>query len=290
MMQLPQKLTIAALRGMYANGETTPEAVVKELVQRAEEDRDMNIWITAPSLEAAAPYLERLKDTKPGTLPLWGIPFAIKDNIDLAGVPTTAGCPEFSYIPESNAVVIQRLIEAGAIPLGKTNLDQFATGLVGTRSPYGETHNALKPELISGGSNSGSATAVARGHCVFALGTDTAGSGRIPAALNRLVGFKSSLGAWPTKGVIPACESLDCVTVFTNELQEIVEVDQAVRGYEASDPWSRHQSSLSARTPTKLCLPKEPLSFFGPYAFVCEAYSEAGSEDITVKGGWRFAQ
>src|SRR5690606_3443264 len=153
-----------------------------------EADSEMHIWITPPRLERIRPYLERLREKRIEDLPLWGIPFAIKDNIDLAGVPTTAARTHYQYTPAAHATVVARLIEAGAIPLGKTNLDQFATGLVGTRSPYGETHNALRPELIGGGSSSGSAVAVARGHAVFALGTDTAGSGRVPAALNGIVG------------------------------------------------------------------------------------------------------
>ncbi|CAF4707271.1 unnamed protein product, partial [Rotaria sp. Silwood2] len=157
----------------------------------------------------------------------------------------------------------------GAIPLGKTNLDQFATGLVGTRSPYGETHNALKPELISGGSSSGSAVSVARGHAVFSLGTDTAGSGRVPAGLNRLIGLKPSFGAWPTKGVVPACQSLDCVTLFTHELDDAILIDTIVRGIDKTDPWSRdipRQLSSISILPDKICLISDPsIEFFGPY-------------------------
>src|SRR5690606_38426613 len=165
-------------------------------------------------------------------------PCAVKDNIDVAGMPTTAACPAYAYTPTRHAAVVERLIAAGAIPLGKTNLDQFATGLVGIRSPYGETHNALRPELISGGSSSGSAVAVARGHAAFALGTDTAGSGRVPAALNGLIGWKPSVGAWPSRGVVPACASLDCVTVFTRDLDDAILVDGIVRGEDDADPWS----------------------------------------------------
>lgn len=161
-------------------------------------------------------YIEKLpKDME--SLPLWGIPFAVKDNIDVAGSPTTAACPDYAYDPKEDAAVVKKLIEAGAFPVGKTNLDQFATGLVGIRSPYGEVKNALDPELISGGSSSGSAVSVALGMAAFSLGTDTAGSGRVPAALNCLVGYKPSLGAWSTKGVVPACASLDCVTVFCKQ-------------------------------------------------------------------------
>ena len=198
--------------------------------------------------------------------PLWGIPFAIKDNIDLAGVPTTAGCAEYAYTPAEHAGVVERLIAAGAIPVGKTNLDQFATGLVGARSPYGDAHNALRPELISGGSSSGSAVSVARGQAAFSLGTDTAGSGRVPAALNRLVGYKPSLGAWPTKGVVPACASLDCVTVFAHSLDDALAVDGVVRGLHADDPWSRSVTREAAKLPAKVFLPEGELGFYGPYA------------------------
>ena len=147
----------------------------------------------------------------PGSLPLFGVPFAIKDNIDFAELPTTAGCAEFAYEPWESAPVVQALIDAGAIALGKTNLDQFATGLVGTRSPYGACKNSFDPEFISGGSSSGSAVAVALGLASFSLGTDTAGSGRVPAMLNNLIGLKPSCGRIPTTGVLPACRSIDAV-------------------------------------------------------------------------------
>ncbi len=283
-VQLPSVLTIEGLRDIYRSKTWTPEAVVAELIRRAAEDADMNIWIAEPSLAIAGPYLERLGSMDPDRYPLWGIPFAIKDNIDLAGVPTTAGCPDYAYTPSSHAVAVERLIEAGAIPIGKTNLDQFATGLVGTRSPYGETHNALRPELISGGSSSGSAVAVARGQCVFALGTDTAGSGRVPAALNGLIGFKPRLGAWPTEGVVPACASLDCVSVFTHAPGDAALVDSVVRGYAADDPWSREVPRLTPRMPTRICLPRETPQFFGPYAAEYEAAWSAATERLARMG------
>ncbi|GGF93291.1 allophanate hydrolase [Paenibacillus abyssi] len=271
-VEIPQALSIQWLREMYMKRAITPEEIISEIIHRASEDVEMNIWITPPAMERMQPYLDRLKTTDPVSLPLWGIPFAIKDNIDLAGVPTTAACPEFANTPNDHASVVERMIAAGAIPVGKTNLDQFATGLVGTRSPYGETRNALRPELISGGSSSGSAVAVARGHASFAFGTDTAGSGRVPAALNKLIGYKPSLGAWPTKGVVPACASLDCVTVFTHSLEDALSVDVIARGVDTADPWSRSLPRTHSRLPHKLCLPKESPEFYGPYA---EKYRQA---------------
>ena len=160
------------------------------------------------------PYVRALEGESVDTRPLYGIPFVIKDNIDLAGIPTSAACPEYSYVPSRSAVVVQRLIDAGAIPLGKTNLDQFATGLVGARSPYGACRNSINSEYISGGSSSGSAVAVALGLASFSLGTDTAGSGRVPAAFNNIVGLKPTLGRLSANGVVPACRSLDTVSIF----------------------------------------------------------------------------
>ncbi|MGG1877995.1 allophanate hydrolase [Paenibacillus cisolokensis] len=274
---VPEMMTIEWLREAYSRQLVTPEEVIRVMIERAEADREMNIWITPPRMERIRPYLERLDTLDPRTSPLWGVPFAVKDNIDVAGIPTTAGCPDYQFIPQQHAAVVAKLIEAGAIPVGKTNLDQFATGLVGTRSPYGETHNALRPELISGGSSSGSSVAVARGQAAFALGTDTAGSGRVPAALNRLVGYKPPLGAWSTSGVVPACASLDCVSVFTWQLADARVVDGVVRGYDADDPWSREIGPAVARMPKQVCLPKGELSFFGPYA---EAYRSAWEKTV----------
>lgn len=265
-------MTVSSLRKGYLNGTMSPEQVIQMILERADTDKEKNIWITPPSLAFIQPYLERLQQLDREQLPLWGIPFAVKDNIDVAGMPTTAGCEEYAYLPEEHAAAVKRLVEAGAIPVGKTNLDQFATGLVGTRSPYGETQNALRPELISGGSSSGSAVAVALGHAAFSLGTDTAGSGRVPAALNNLVGLKPSVGAWPSKGVVPACESLDCVTVFAHNLEDAEQVDRVVRGLQPDDPWSKEIGAGERRLPAKLLLPEGPLTFFGPFA---EQYREA---------------
>jgi allophanate hydrolase len=276
-IDVPRALSINWLREMYLKKLITPEDIIREIINRTVEDADMNIWIVPPTMDKISIYLDRLKTIDPAISPLWGIPFAIKDNIDLKGVATTAGCAEYAYLPTEHAVIVNRMINAGAIPLGKTNLDQFATGLVGTRSPYGETHNSLRKELISGGSSSGSAVAVARGHAAFAFGTDTAGSGRVPAALNNIVGYKPSLGAWPTKGVVPACASLDCVTVFTHSLEESLTVDAIARGVDNTDPWSKSFPQPHPRLPEKIYLPKEPLDFYGPYA---NEYSSAWSMAI----------
>ena len=164
-MFFPEKLTCRWIASAYSDG-MTPYDLLDEIIRRADAEDDKNIWIVKPSKELCSKYIDRLPKDK-SSLPLWGIPFAIKDNIDLEGVPTTAACPDYAYTPEKNSFVVQKLIDAGAIPVGKTNLDQFATGLVGTRSPYGEVHNAYQPELISGGSSSGSAVSVALGYGGF---------------------------------------------------------------------------------------------------------------------------
>lgn len=269
---VPALLTAAGLRGLYLSGALTPETVAREIVRRAQEDAAMHIWIEPPEMARIAPYLEKLQAMDPERFPLWGIPFAVKDNIDVAGYPTTAGCPDYAYKPAEHSAVVQALVDAGAIPVGKANLDQFATGLVGTRSPYGETSNALRPELISGGSSSGSAVAVARGQAAFALGTDTAGSGRVPAALNRLVGWKPSLGAWSVRGMVPASASIDCVTAFTHTLEDALAVDLVARGYDAADCWSRRLPEPAApRTPARLLLPQQTDLFYGPFAAEYEA-------------------
>lgn len=276
MISLPEKLTITWLREHYLKKSLDPEQVVLEIIRRAKATASMNIWIVYPDMALIRSYLERLSALDRESCPLWGIPFAIKDNIDLAGVMTTAGCPDYAYMPTESAAVVRRLTEAGAIPVGKTNLDQFATGLVGMRSPFGETHNALREELISGGSSAGSAVAVAKGQAAFSLGTDTAGSGRVPAALNGLFGWKPSCGAWPLSGVVPACSSIDCVTVFTHSLNDCLSVDNAVRGFEPKDPWSKEFSVPLARR-SMVYLPDQEPDFYGPFA---REYEEAWHKDV----------
>jgi allophanate hydrolase len=232
-------LDIANLRRLYQSGALTPLRLVDDLLGRMAGENGHHIWINRLDADALRDHAGKLEGRDPTTLPLYGIPFAIKDNIDLAGLPTTAACPEFAYVPERSATVVQRLVDAGAIPLGKTNLDQFATGLNGTRSPYGACRNAFDPDYIAGGSSSGSAVAVALGLASFSLGTDTAGSGRVPAAFNHLVGHKPSCGALSTRGVVPACRSLDAVSVFALTAGDAERVLAVAAGFDAEDEYSR---------------------------------------------------
>jgi allophanate hydrolase len=224
-----RELTISSLHAAYARGDLTPTALVEEIWRRCEAHGDPALWIHRLSLDELKAHARRVEARGPATQPLYGVPFAIKDNIDLAGVPTTAACREFAYTPAESAPVVQRLLDAGAIPIGKTNLDQFATGLVGTRSPYGTPRNPFNPAYIPGGSSSGSAVAVAADLCSFALGTDTAGSGRVPAAFNNLVGLKPTRGLLGTRGVVPACRTLDCVSVFARAIADVAAVFAVAR-------------------------------------------------------------
>ena len=235
MHELPPGLDIQTLQDGYRSGAFTPAELIAALVQRVSGPDTANIWIERLTLEQLQPYLEALDDHTVDSLPLYGIPFAIKDNIDLAGVPTTAGCPEYAYTAKRNAFVVDRLLAAGAIPIGKTNLDQFATGLVGTRSPYGACHNSIDADYISGGSSSGSAVAVARGLVSFSLGTDTAGSGRVPAAFNNIVGIKPTRGLLSCSGVVPACRSLDCVSIFALTLGDASRVLESCAQFDCDD-------------------------------------------------------
>ena len=234
-----RSLLISELRAGYLAQRFTPLEVLEEALATIAAAPNRNVWITLLDRERVLPYAKALMTKDPRTLPLYGIPFAIKDNIDLDNVPTTAGCPDYAYLPKTSAPVVSKLIDAGAIPIGKTNLDQFATGLVGTRSPYGPGINSFNPEYISGGSSAGSAIAVATGLVSFALGTDTAGSGRVPAAFNNLIGLKPSLGKLSTRGVVPACRSLDCVSIFALTAEDAESVLAVVEGPDAEDPFSK---------------------------------------------------
>jgi len=221
-------------------------------------------------------------------LPLAGVPFAVKDNIDVEGVATTAACPSFAYRPQRSSTIIQRLLAAGAVCLGKTNLDQFATGLVGTRSPYGAPRCVFNREFVSGGSSSGSAVAVAAGLVAFALGTDTAGSGRVPAAFNGLIGLKPTRGRWSTDGVVPACRSLDCVSVLTGSVTDAALVDEVVAGFDAADPYSRHPlAPPPLPSAFRFGVPRaEQLQFFGDDAS-SRLYQEAVNR-VMAAGGTRI--
>lgn len=234
-------LDIPSLHQAYRSGELTPRMVVSHLLERARAFAGHNIWIHLASEQELLPYLDRLQQASPDDLPLYGIPFAVKDNIDIAGMDTTAGCEAFRYAPGEHAAVVAALVDAGAIPLGKTNLDQFATGLVGTRSPepWGPCHNSFDPDYISGGSSSGSAVATALGLVSFALGTDTAGSGRVPAAFNNLVGVKPTLGRVSVRGVVPACQSLDCVSIFARSAAQARTILDVASEPDPNDPWQR---------------------------------------------------
>jgi allophanate hydrolase len=240
-------LLIDELSAAYRNGSTTPAKVLEYVLQQIDAAPEHGVWITRLSRQQVMQFVKALEGKAPESLPLYGIPFAIKDNIDLAGVPTTAGCPAYAFTPERSATVVQKLIDAGAIPVGKTNLDQFATGLVGTRSPYGVCHNSFNPAFISGGSSSGSAVAVASGLVSFALGTDTAGSGRVPASFNNLIGLKPTFGLLSTSGVVPACRSLDCVSIFTLSAADVDRVFQCARGHDALDAYSRRSEDIRRR-------------------------------------------
>ncbi len=232
-------LDLATLRARYADGTITPRGLIEAILGRIEAYNDPAVWIHRLSRDELLAHARRVEARGPAEQPLYGVPFAIKDNIDLAGSPTTAACPEFAYAPTESAFVVQRLLDAGAIPIGKTNLDQFATGLVGVRSPYGVPRNPFHSEMIPGGSSSGSATAVSAGLVSFSLGTDTAGSGRVPASFNNLVGLKPTKGALSTRGVVPACRSLDCVSVFALTVEDASAVASVAGSYDAADPFAR---------------------------------------------------
>ena len=230
--------TIATLLEAHGKGKPVA-ATVEEIYERIARHADPALFITLrPKAEALA-EADRLQAEGPDGKALFGVPFAVKDNIDVAGLPTTAACPAFAYRPGTSAFVVERLARAGAIVVGKTNLDQFATGLVGVRSPYGVPRNALRADLIPGGSSSGSAAAVGAGLVPFSLGTDTAGSGRVPAALNGIVGLKPSLGALSASGVVPACRTLDTVSIFALDVADAFAVFRAASAFDPADAFSR---------------------------------------------------
>ncbi|MEO7600077.1 MAG: allophanate hydrolase [Opitutus sp.] len=237
-------LDLVSLRSAYGSGQLTPSALVDEVLRRITGYNDPALFIHLLSVDRLHEYARALDGVDPQTLPLFGVPFAIKDNIDLAHAPTTAACPDFKYTPSASSPVVAQLMAAGAIPIGKTNLDQFATGLVGVRSPYGVPRNTFHPEMIPGGSSSGSASAVAAGLVTFSLGTDTAGSGRVPASFQNLVGVKPTRGWLSSRGVVPACRSLDCISIFALTVDDATTAAQIAGSYDAEDPFSRPAPSV----------------------------------------------
>lgn len=281
-------LSITTLLQAYRQGIATPEEIILAAWHRAAAD-DPAIWINRPSLAQLQQSLDALAGESPDTKPLYGIPFAIKDNIDCAGYATTAACPAWSYEAEQDAFVVKQLIDAGAIPMGKTNLDQFATGLVGVRSPYGAPDNAFNPAYISGGSSSGSGVAVAKGLCSFSLGTDTAGSGRVPASFNNLIGFKPTRGVLSCSGVVPACRTLDCVSIFALTAADASYVFNLTAIYDEADPYARRRCRLhEMKWPPRIGIPRlDQLDFFGNED-AKKLFAEAAQMIVTM--GWQIVE
>lgn len=237
-----QHLDFGSLRAAYKDGTQTPHELVDQIFQRIDERENDGVWITVVDRKTA---LNRTKDLESipverrDDYPLYGFPFSVKDNIDVAGVPTTAACPDFAYTPDQSSTVVDRLEAAGAIFIGKTNLDQFATGLVGTRTPHGSARNPFNESFISGGSSSGSAVSVSAELVSFSLGTDTGGSGRVPASYTNTVGLKPTRGLLSNTGSVWACRSIDCICIFALTCEDAADVLAVAQGYDPADPFSR---------------------------------------------------
>jgi allophanate hydrolase len=290
-------LDVHRLSAAYRDGSTTPEQVITAVLRRIASAGDDHVWISRPDdseiMEQAQSLTRRANEID--QLPLYGLPFAIKDSIDVAGFPTTLACPAFARVPAKSALVIERLIEAGAIFVGKTNLDQFATGLVGVRSPYGTPRNPFDPAMIPGGSSSGSAVAVAAGLVSFAVATDTAGSGRVPAAFNNIVGYKPTRGLFSVTGLVPACRSADCVTLLGLTVPDVVNVARVMQWFDPADAYARRPPGgfmLEVAAPPKTFrfgVPRqEQLKFFGDaegeclFAAAIERARALGGEPIAI--------
>jgi allophanate hydrolase len=275
--QLP--FTLEALQKAYASG-VSPVAVIDEIFARLAAINDPCIFIHLRDIDSLRAEAEALGPYDPSK-PLWGIPYAAKDNIDVAGIETTAGCPAYAYTPQEDAFVIAKLRAAGALMIGKTNLDQFATGLVGVRTPYGAPLNAVDPKIVPGGSSGGSGVIVGHGIVTFSLGTDTAGSGRVPAALNNIVGLKPSLGALSASGVVPACRTLDTVSIFALTVDDAYAVFAVARGFDPADAYSKplkHEALTKPVAPMQVGVPDAAtIEFFGD-----DIQKESFDRDVAV--------
>jgi allophanate hydrolase len=266
-------LDFATLRAAYRGRTLRPAEVIDEVLSRIAARGEDHVWIHRLSRSEIDGYLCQVEALDPDSAPLYGLPFAIKDNFDLAAAPTTAACPAFAYRAASTAPAVARAIAAGAIPIGKTNLDQFATGLVGVRSPHGTPVNPFDASMIPGGSSSGSAVAVAAGLVSFAFGTDTAGSGRVPAALNNIVGLKPTRGLISTTGLVPACRSLDCVSVFALTTDDAARVLAVTAAVDVADPFSRPPPAQARTSPS-------PYRFGVPRAAQGEFFGNAAGAQL----------
>jgi allophanate hydrolase len=283
-------LDLKTLAASYEKG-LRPTEIVEAVYDRIAARGEDNVWITLVPKELALARATALEASGDGARPpLWGIPFAVKDNIDVAGLPTTAACPDFLYMPDTSATVVEKLLAAGAILIGKTNLDQFATGLVGVRSPYGVARNPFNPDYIPGGSSSGSAVAVSAGLVSFSLGTDTAGSGRVPAGFNNIVGLKPSVGLLSASGMLPACKALDCISIFALTVNDASAVLAVAAGYDPTDAYSRSAPAGWRAAPTDIPQPfrfgvprQDQLKFFGNSA--ADALFRRAVDRMTALGG-----
>jgi allophanate hydrolase len=270
-----------------------PLATLDIAYRRIESERDRNCWIyVRPESDAIAACHALIERARNGEhFPLLGVPFGVKDNIDVATMPTTAACPSFSHVPQQSAVSVERLEAAGAICLGKTNLDQFATGLSGNRSPYGACGSVADTRYVSGGSSSGSAVVVAAGHVAFSLGTDTGGSGRIPAGFNGVVGVKPTVGLVSSRGLVPNCPTLDCVSIFANSVEDGRQVLNIIKGYDSADPYSRIPPAQLPRVASPFTygrLRPEDIETFGMpecaslYEQACSRLSALGGRPVAI--------
>lgn len=277
-----KRISFSSLRKLYADDISSIESVFAELSAVLAQEATQSVWIYRVAPEQVAASVRQLLEQKRAgaELPLFGIPFAVKDNIDVAGMPTTAGCREFSYNPATSSPLVDRATKLGAICLGKTNMDQFATGLTGTRSPFGICASAYDPAFIGGGSSSGSAVAVAKGMVAFAFGTDSGGSGRIPAGYNNVVGVKPTIGALSLNGVVPNSRSFDCPSIFANDVDDAIEVLDLVSPYDECDPFSK--KPLWPALDDELNMANARLAV--PRLDECEWYGDKNSAGAFVSG------